>query len=305
MKIAHLILCHSNPYQVERMIKAMQHRNASFYIHVDKKSNIAPFLYLEQWRNVHFVKSRVKVSWGAYSVVQATLNGMEEILSSGLQYDYINLLSGQDYPLKSAEEIHDFLAGNRGKIFMETLSVAHEWTEAQCRIEKYHLTDYNFKGKHLAEKAINGVMPKRKMPLGMTPVGRSQWFTMPVDCARYVLNFLAAHKQVARFFKHTWAPDEMIFQTIVYNSHFRSRMVNDNLRHIDWSEGNASPKTFTLSDFGALVDSEKLFSRKFNMVKDIAVLDYIDAIISGNVYESALPYKPVRILPLGVLTPAA
>jgi hypothetical protein len=36
MKLAHLILAHNQPKQLERLLKRLQHNNADIYIHLDK-----------------------------------------------------------------------------------------------------------------------------------------------------------------------------------------------------------------------------------------------------------------------------
>ena len=45
---------------------------------------------------------RVACYWGGFSLLEATLVGIESILASGNPPDYAMLLSGQDYPLRSA-----------------------------------------------------------------------------------------------------------------------------------------------------------------------------------------------------------
>lgn len=278
MKIAHLILCHSNPGQIERLIRRLQHPDAWFYIHVDNKAMLEPFLPLEALPNTVLVKNRVDVYWGGYSIVQATLNGFTEILASGISFSYINLMSGQDYPIKSTNDIHSFFAANPDKAFMHTLSVMQEWQEAIPRITKYHLVNFHFPGRYKVEKVINTIMPSRRFPGSLTPVGRSQWLTITSEQTAYILNYLATNKQFVNFFKLSWAPDEMIFQTILYNSPFKNNIVNNNLRYIDWSQGGASPKLLRMEDADALRASDKLFARKFNPAEDSAILDYLDKI---------------------------
>ena len=165
MKIAHLILIHENPLQIKRLIKRLAHPDADFYVHIDLKTDINPFLSLQS-QNIKFIVNRVRVRWGAYSIVQATVNGLEEILRTGNIYDYINLMSGQDYPLKSTTEIHCFLENNPNKAFMDTLSIENEWKEAIHRITKYHLSEYTFFGKYTLEKWLNLLLPTDDFGLG-------------------------------------------------------------------------------------------------------------------------------------------
>ncbi|HEX3023632.1 MAG TPA: beta-1,6-N-acetylglucosaminyltransferase [Chitinophagaceae bacterium] len=282
MRIAHLILAHSEPDQLNRLIKRLWHDDADFYIHLDLKTSITDFLFLGNNEHVFFIKKREKVYWGAYSIVQATVNGFEEIIKSGKHYDFINLLSGQDYPLKTANEIHDFLKANTGKAFMHTLSIKNEWIEAIPRVTKYHLTNYSFRGKFAIERMLNICLPDRKMPNGLIAVGRSQWFTISFNHVKYIVDYLHQNKKVKRFFTFTWGSDEIVFQTILYNSIFREDMVNDNLRYIDWSEGKANPKTFTIKDADTLLHCGKLFARKFNSKVDSAILNFLDNAIENN-----------------------
>ena len=277
MKLAHLILAHSNPGQLKRLVDKLAHSDSHIYIHLDKKTDITQFLPIADNDRISFISNRIKVYWGGYSIVQATINSFEEILATGISYDHINLLSGQDYPIKSTEHIHQFLRENKGKIFMHSLSVNNEWQEAIPRIERYHLANLKLPaGTYRVEQVMNAILPKRKMPEGIVAMGRSQWFTASRESIAYIVDYVKKEQWVSRFFKMSWAADELIFQTILFNSPFKEHMVNDNLLYVDWSEGKASPKLLNMEDAAALKASDKLFARKFNSDADSAVLDYID-----------------------------
>ena len=279
MKIAHLILAHAQPEQLSRLVDKLTHDEANIYIHIDLKTDIAPFQLLTQKKNVFFIKKRVKVYWAGYSIVQATINGFEEILASGVAYGHINLLSGQDYPIKPIAHVHNYLKSNPGKIFMHFLNVEKEWQEAIPRITNYYFISYNLPaGTYRAEQLINKLLPKRKLPNGMVAMGRSQWFTLTPESAAYIVKYLRENPSVSRFFRLSWAPDELIFQTILYNSEFRDKMVNDNLLFVDWSRGAASPEVLNMDYADTLKRSDKLFARKFSPEADTRILDYLDTI---------------------------
>jgi hypothetical protein len=285
MKIAHLILAHAAPAQLSKLIGALEHRDAWFFVHLDRKADMHAFSFLQDHERVILVPDRVDVGWGAYSIVEATLRGFDTVVNSGIDFGYLNLLSGADYPLQSPSEIHDFFARNTGKNFMEYYSVNKEWTEAIPRLTEYHLTNYNFPGKYLVQKWMNRLLPVRTMPAGLEPVGRSQWMSLTLDAVRHILEYLKGHPGVEKFFKLTWAPDEIIFQTILYNSPFRSSLVNDNLRYIDWSKGQASPKVLTEEDLEQMWASGKLFARKFDLARFPAVIDKLDRKIQDHHYK--------------------
>ena len=279
MKLAHLILTHANPGYLHRLVSKLANENADFYIHVDKKIPIEPFLLLANVPNVIFIRDRVKVYWGGYSIVQATLNSFDEILAMGRKYDYINLISGQDYPIKSTAYIHQYLTDNPGKIFMHYLSLTDEWPEAIPRITQYHLINYNLPiGTYSIEQMMNSILPKRKLPEGITAMGRSQWFTITPESVAYIVKYIKEKPWVSPFFKLTWAPDEIIFQTILYNSAFKEQMISNNLLYVDWSEGKASPKILTMEDATVLSRSDSLFARKFSLPSSNEILDYLDHI---------------------------
>jgi hypothetical protein len=280
MRIAHLLLVHEYTPQLQRLVQKLSHAEADIYIHVDKKKPIEQFSALKMPR-LFFINNRVKVQWGSFSIVQATLNGFQSILASGKEYGYINLLSGQDYPLQPVKTIHDFFDKHPGKAFMEYYTVSDVWTEAIPRITRYHLADYTFAGRYAVEKLMNKVLPQRKMPYDLTAVGRSQWFSITLAHARYIMEYVKTNPRIVKFFKLSWAPDELFFQTILYNSPHKKDMVNDSLRYIDWSEKKASPKTFTLADMPVLTASGKLYARKFNAGVDAKVLDELDKITVG------------------------
>ncbi|QQL48880.1 beta-1,6-N-acetylglucosaminyltransferase [Mucilaginibacter ginkgonis] len=276
MKLVHLILAHSAPAQLERLIRKLAHPDADIYIHLDKKATIDAFIYLEQIENVFFIKDRCRVDWGSFAMVQATLCSFKEILLSGKKYDYLNLLSGQDYPLKSYDTVHKFLKEHPNTAFMNFLMMETEWQEAMPRIEEYHFHHLKISGRFILQSVVNSLLPIRSFPGGMIPVGRSQWFTIPLDCVEYIVDFWAGNKKLQRFIKWTWAPDEFIFQTILFNSVHKSKMVNRDLRYIDWSAGGVSPKTLNITDADKMLASGAFWARKLDMSRDPALFDLLD-----------------------------
>src|SRR5690606_9663107 len=106
------------------------------------------------------------------------LSSMSEILERG-RYDFINLMSGSDYPLTEPSVVDHFLNGHPQKTFIEFYRQGSTWWErARTRTEKIHLTNYRFKGKYLLQHVINTFPFRRKAPMGLELVGSSQWFTM-------------------------------------------------------------------------------------------------------------------------------
>jgi hypothetical protein len=274
MKIAHLILAHKNPKQLERLLNALSHPEFDFYIHIDKKTKAEPFIYLTNKKNVFLVKNRTKIYWAGYGTIQATLNGFREIIPKG--YDYINVISAQDFPLKSADHIYRYIHERQGKEFITCESIDDEWPEAAPRVRNYHLINWQIPGRHRLEKLLNKILPARKFPLDYKIVGRANWFTLTPDASQYVLDFLDVHPEVVRYFKYCWGADEFIFATIIYNSKFGENIL-DNLVHVIWYEGKGHPEILTSKNFNELKASDKLFARKFDMEVDSTIIDMLEA----------------------------
>jgi hypothetical protein len=273
MKIAHLILAHKQPEQLERLIRAMDHPAFSFFIHIDKKADIAPFRYLASRKNVFFIQQRTPIYWAGYGTIQATLYGFAEILP-GL-YDYINVISAQDFPLQPAEGIYRYICERNGTEFITCENIDTEWQEAAPRVRKYHLVNWRIPGKYRLENLLNRILPARKFPFPFTIVGRANWFTLSAAAARYILDFAGQHPRYIKYFRYCWGADEFFFATILYNSTFKNR-IEPNLVYVDWLPGKGHPEIVTTAKLDALKTSGKLFARKFDTTVDARVLDLLE-----------------------------
>jgi core-2/I-Branching enzyme len=281
MKIAHLIIAHKNPAQLERLLQALDHPDFDFYIHLDKKTNAAPFLHLTERKNVFMIANRASVFWAGFGSAQATINGFREILPTN-KYDYINVTSGQDFPLKSAANILRYIRERQGREFIDTAPIEDSGTDAgTTRYRKYHLINWQIPGRYQLERWVNRLLPPRKFPLDHTIVGRSNWFTLTPAAAQYLLDFLDRHPEVVRYYKYCWGVDEFIFATTLYNSPFRERIA-DNLVYVDWTgQTKGHPRILLAGDFPALQATEKLFARKFDMDVDPAVFALLEEWITS------------------------
>lgn len=272
-------MAHKNPEQLERLIAKMRHNLFDLYIHLDKKTDIEDFKHLSELDNVFFIDNRTECNWGGYSFVTAIINSITEVLNSDRKYEFINLMSGQDYPIKPVNEIYNYLSEHTGKSFIAYDHVDHTWwKQAVTRFKFYHLTDCKMIGKYQLQKIINKLIPHRKFPLDLTLYGsaNSSWWTISADVADYLVGFIKNNTKLKKFMRFTWGADEFLITTIIMNSPFRDKVINDNLRYIDWSHGGAHPKTFSKDDLQTIVEANKCFARKFDIGVDKEILDLID-----------------------------
>lgn len=275
MRLAHLVLAHNHAPQLTRLVKSLSSPNADVYIHLDKKANPEDFAAIKTIPNTYFIKKNVRMAWCEYSTIQGTLNGMEQILATGITYSHINLLSGNDYPLQNAGKIEEFLFSNPDKTYMYYDLIFNDWTHGQRRMNSYCFGDFGFKGRYILQSLANMVLPRRHLPKGLKAYGRSQWLTITPACTAYILYFIKANRDVQRFFRMTWAVDEVFFQTILCNSpSLRKNIVNDNLRYIMLNE-EYRPVTLTIADTERMSASGKFYARKFDSCVDSSILDYL------------------------------
>ena len=284
MRLAHLIIAHKEPRQVERLVKKLVHPACDIFIHIDKKADQSAFAYLADRHPVRFIQNRQKIRWAGYSFTKAILTGMEEVLAAG-DYDFINLMSGQEYPLKPAETMVRFFQNHLGTTFMSFEAQGSPWWQANMtRVEQYHSTDFDFKGQYQVQSWVNRLLPRRKFPLSYTLYGGNcaMYWTISKASAQYVVSFMDQHPDLEKFARYTWAPDEFLIPTILMNSPHREKVINNNLRYIDWSQGGPNPKLLTLADLDKLKNSASFFARKFDIRHDSLILDKLDEILDGQ-----------------------
>ena len=278
MRIAHLILAHKAPAQLERLVRALAHPQAACFIHLDRKADSQLFAALPNLPGVYFIGHRLDVRWGGYSLTQAALEGMRQILQAPVRYEVINLLSGEDYPIKPLAVIHDFWARHPGRSFLEYEAADSAWWRANMRrATRYHLTEYSFPGRYVVERILNLLLPRRQPPLPRLYGGnRGGWYTLSRASAEYVVAYVDAHPRLRRYARLTWGSDEFLIPSILLNSPLAATVTNNNMRYVDWSAGGSSPRILTQADLPALRASARLFARKFDAQRDAAVLDALD-----------------------------
>jgi hypothetical protein len=185
------------------------------------------------------------------------------------KYDYLVNLTGACYPLRSSESIKKEF-DKQSSAFMEVFELPFSgWGHhgGMERIQnRWYFSPIRFRIPRL----------RRNLPDNLKPYGGSSWFCLPKDLVTYLLDFVRNHPNIKRFFEKTFAPDEIFFQTLLMNSPYRWRLINDNKRYIEWEGQSPHPKVLTRADFYKLKTSGKLFARKFNHKIDKEILDMID-----------------------------
>jgi hypothetical protein len=291
-KIGYLILAHSDPLHLSRLINILN-GNCDFYIHIDAKSDIHEFNRIPLSENTFFIKDRVNISWGGISMVDATLNLIKEALDSGNQYSHLVLLSGSCYPIKPPEYINYFFNQHPNREFIRFIdmreSQQHYMKQIKLKWFKEPLFSASFKPLQVLDKGIR----KAANFLGLEnswdentiiPYFGSQWWALTPSCCKYILDYINENNNYYSINKFTFSPDEHFFHTLVGNSVYKKnsdglqafegrgtfKLANFHIIHPSLS------KWYDLTDWDEIFSSDKLFVRKVNSLKSKVLLDKID-----------------------------
>ena len=206
MKINYIILAHEKPKQVNRLVRKLTTKNASFYIHVDKRVNIDDFENeMKGLQNVYFLKGdqRRNIIWGDIEIIIAILNALR-LITKDNKKGYCVLLSGQDYPLKPPGYIESFFEKNYGINYITCWNFPiRKWNDGgYYRLKEYKFNvsskkksfyiipsfkerkAYTFRSLAKALllicrfrfKSFVTLVHKREFPKDLIPYGGSQWW---------------------------------------------------------------------------------------------------------------------------------
>jgi hypothetical protein len=261
MKINFLILAHNLPDQFKLLVSCLQGNENEIFAHIDIKENQEKYFS----NAIHFTRKRWDIKWGRIEMVYATQHLIETAYELNSQADYYILLSGQDLPLKPISELANFLSNNIPFSFIHSKPVENEWIDAIPRLSRFHFgTKF---AQKLKAKILNLIIKKRTLPLNYTAYGGSQWWCLHASHIEYILN-CEKLPQLLTYFKTTLIPDEHFYQTVLENCNFSNSIIKNNLHYMSWDLNSNSPNTLTISNFNELINSEKMFARKFNIKVD-------------------------------------
>jgi hypothetical protein len=313
MNINYLILAYDNHKQLARIINSITTSNTWFYIHIDKKSKRELFIQeLSELKNISFVdvEDSEDVIWADFSTVAATLKCLN-LVNNLNKKGYCVLISEHDYPVKTNEEIINYFESNYGKIFIATNLLNFEYDNSlgtyNQRIISYKFnlsskksdfviipsiwnkiffrkkTFFNIYKLLKNKKAFNfiNLFFSRKAPIIIDHYWGSQWWAIPNENIKEILDFININPKTLAYYKYTLAVDELFFQTILkyIDTQKTSKSIFDvRPTFMKWQKTESSPKILLTNDFDELISlpNRFLFARKFNERIDSNILDMLD-----------------------------
>jgi hypothetical protein len=269
-KIAYILLCHKDPQAVIRQAERLTAVGDYITIHFDASAPRAHYITIREALaknpNVAFPARRVRCGWGEWSLVQATLNSLQTALESFPRATHFYMLSGDCMAIKSGEYAHAFLEDNAADFIESFDYFKSDWIKTGWREERLIYRHFVNERKHkrlfyLLFEAQKRLGLTRAIPADLQVMIGSQWWCLRRATVEAVMAFTRSRRDVVRFFRHTWIPDETYFQTLVRHlvpeEEIRSRTLTF-LMFTDYG----MPVTFHNDHYDLLLSQDYLFARK-------------------------------------------
>lgn len=269
-----LILAHGDIDHLYRLCQKMQEK-FQVYVHIDKKSSLwvnGEYHKLDELDVEYF--SEVEVNWGSWSIGEA----MYRLLKRALQnpdINYFHIISGQDWPIKSIDEIYDFY-DNNDNIYMY-YGKANEIVRSGESVLNWQKFYYNYdviKRRTLFGKIYHRFIYHIQRILRIDKLKKynidyeiyigSNWADLPRDSVEYAIQELENNENFRKVLETGCFSDEFWLPTVLCNSEeFKSQIDKNTHRFIKWEKRNGSfPAALDERDIDEIIQSDCYFARK-------------------------------------------
>ena len=323
--VAYLILAHRQPAMLHRLATALVHPQASLFVHLDARVDLATFRAGRDWpASLTFITERVTVWYKGYSMVEAELALIRAAGQSGQSFRYLKLLSGDSFPLCSAADLVAFFAQQQADFysFWRLTDRPSWWHKVHFWYfhDTFWLNSRHARWSHLLlrlyRRTLRYAFRQSALPTGangqpMVPYGGAQWWALRPESAQYVVDTLARRPDLVRFFRHTDSPDELVFQTLLQNSPRVGTVTRKaayeawsrttphadkqadhllpeepfHLTYMDWSPARELPAILDDRDLDGLSYTDCLFARKFDENQSGELLDRLGAWLGNSAVD--------------------
>lgn len=316
MRIAFLIFNHRRPEQLKRLLSTIRRQlpDATLVVHNDRFRTSLELPEIESLGDVHLLTSPAPIVWGDFSLVEATWRAMTW-MTANVQFDWIVVLSAQDYPIKPLGDLGHYLAGSGADALMHATPIDDLPSAAERRNRRQRYL-YQYRPASLRPMTttsgrlwarlrqvtalpadlFNNVQPYVRiyrypdlMPwrLGRRPAGTpftpenpcwfgSVWFSLDRRAVDYLVSFTRDNPNYVEHFRHTICPDESATATLICNAP-GIRVEHRALHYVRWTNPKSGhPDILCSRDLAELVNAPGFFARKFDLAADSAILDQLD-----------------------------
>jgi hypothetical protein len=274
--VAYLILSYTAPELVERLVGRLRSGSPEATIvvhHDDRRCALGPVDALR-------IEPPSAIEWGHGSQLAAVTRCLRWVHEHA-PYDWLVLLSGQDYPIRPVAEIEAELESAAADAFILTAPVP------PLRLRRGAVDEfarrYRYRWRRVPERLgrllarADPLLQVRRLPSGtyagvpwrspLPPFHGSDWFSLSRRAVEAVLAAPVEH------YLHTIVPTEAFVHTVLANDR-TLRLHNDHRRYAVFDPpGSANPRVLGVADVDAAIATGGHFARQF---EDVRVLDEID-----------------------------
>jgi Family of unknown function (DUF5928)/Core-2/I-Branching enzyme len=270
--IAYILLCHKDPDGIIAQAQRLTAVGDCIAIHFDARSRRADYdrvrAALASNPAVTFAARRVKCGWGAWSLVDATLLALRAAVDAFPRATHFYMLSGDCMPVKSAEYAHAFLDRNEADYIESFDFFASDWIKTGIKDERliyrHWFNERTQKPLFYASMNLQQRLGlARKVPADLAIQIGSQWWCLRRRTVESVMAFIQRRRDVVRFFRTTWIPDETFFQTLVRHLIPEAELRSRTLTCLMFSD-YGMPVTFYNDQYDFLLSQDYLFARKIS-----------------------------------------
>lgn len=277
-----LILAHDDEPMLRRIVQRVSPLGPTF-VHIDAKTDIS------QWRLLDlpctFVDDRIRVFWGHWSVVEATVALLEVALANP-SITRFTLLSGSHYPIvpngvlaRKARSAGNIIGsrpapnmpdGSRPEVdyerrFYRTLRPNGQWS----RIKNGFMNRIVFIGRPLDWRSVT---PSSGMRAG------EQFWSIDRTFAEFCVERIRSSSPLIEYFKLIVCSDEKVFATLY--GEFTEKLSSEGTTFTKWMNkprlNGQYPAPLSRADVEEATRLDSFwFARKFRS-SDEAILDWLD-----------------------------
>ncbi|MEZ5817781.1 MAG: beta-1,6-N-acetylglucosaminyltransferase [Hyphomicrobiaceae bacterium] len=263
---------------------------------------------------------------GRFGVIDGLISSMRWLEKQSRSYEWLLVLSGQDYPVRPLADLEAELAASEYDGYFHHFDAMDEASALAppMRWPRSEVVDrYFFRYALLREQTSTLERALLKLPrlalersrglrlhtsfglmLGVRPAqvpfskdfklyGGSYWLTINRKAVRAVLDFVDERPDIVEYFRNVIVPEEVFLQTVLAND--RSlRLTSHEQRYMEFDQKHGHPREFVMADLQRVFASGCFFARKFNLRQAPEVLDAIDRHLEAETQQPKdQPSKPL------------
>lgn len=266
MTAAYLMLAHDDLGVAGEVAGVLSSGGRTVATHIDARAAASDVAAFREAAGDPLMIKRRACEWGMFSLVGATLDGLEALLASERDFSHVMLVSGADLPLRPLADLDAFLAANPDADIIESVELSEKrWVMDGLTDERFRLFHpFNWRkrqGLFDANVEIQRFLKiKRRLPRKITPALGSQWWCLSRATVRKILDDPQL-PELKRFFRWSWIPDESFFQTLARRHGDQLINMSPTLARFN---DRGLPFTF-YNDHGPLLDRvDHFFARKIH-----------------------------------------